>query len=107
MSMFMNGFKCVHTCVYAACEPVCLCVHVHVLCKDREGGRESRALNENRAPYTHPNSSWSQHSDGGWLGFSSGSRVRGTGMLGAGSHQACGFCGEKPRGDSLEHIHSW
>jgi hypothetical protein len=32
--------------------------------------------------------------------------VRGTGMPGAGSHRACGFCGEKPRGDGLEHIPS-
>ena len=85
-----------------ACVFMCTCY-----VRTERGGRESRALNENGAPYTHPNSSWSQHSDGGWLGFSSGSRVRGTGMLGAGSHQACGFCGEKPRGDSLEHIHSW
>lgn len=28
---------CVHcVCVYTACEPACLCVHVHVLCKDSE-----------------------------------------------------------------------
>ena len=36
--------------MYAACEPVCLCVHVHVLCKDRERGQGKQSPKWEQSP---------------------------------------------------------
>ena len=102
--LYLVSSVCVHT-----CEPVCSCACVCTCCVRTVGQRgESRAIHEDRARvclsrFQFASAWWPRLAEASALGLS----VRKNMTLGSRFHRLCRFCGEQPRGDSLEHTRYW